>query len=178
MGLLITLDLGDLGHRLPPGPFFGIRAINFRTIRALVAVHQAVAEIAIMGDSEGLTTQLFFIGSQIVPQALGVGAVKHGIRHDGGRLLRSVPHDDDTVQVVTCRCRGPFESRHSGKSSGLVVVLGLVHEFNPDTACSLVGLHGIFSRNTAGSDIVEGFHAAFRAGIEPLVYPPAPLTRQ
>ena len=86
-----------------------------------------VRQVAVVRNREDLTAGLVLVGLQHVPQVLRVVAAHgpHGrIRLDLTCLVAAVAKDDDAVQIVATRVRGPFVTDESREPARFVMRFG------------------------------------------------------
>ena len=88
--------------------------------------HQAVAQIAVVGDGEHAAAGLLLVGAHPFPQLARdcrCRGRRHGKRLDLARLVAVVAEDDIAVQVVAAGVRGPLVADEGGEAARLVVLL-------------------------------------------------------
>ena len=118
----------------PANTRFSVCPVHLPTRAGLFGEHQAIAEIAIVRDSNGFPASLFLVGRQVRPEILRVIAVKQRERYGLAGLVGTIPKNNDTMEIVATRCRGPFKSDHCSKTTGFVVLIRDLYELPPDGA--------------------------------------------
>ena len=143
--LAVALDLGHLVDRLPPHPALGVVAVQGLTVGQGDGVeHEAVGEVAVVGDGQQAVARLLLVGRHPVPQVLGIGGVVVGEGQDpvGPGLVS--PEDHVAVQVVPAGAGRPLEADEGGEDAGLVVLLGVRRDPLPDRPRQgVVALQGV-----------------------------------
>jgi len=85
--------------------------------------HAAIAQVAIVRDSEYLTAGFFFAHCHPLPKVPGIVAPEGFLSYE--RLNQARPQcilaeDDIAVQIVSARIRRPLETDERGELSGLI----------------------------------------------------------
>ena len=112
MRLAVALHLRHLVDALPLGARLRVLARDRLAGEGVdLREHDPVREVAVVGDREDVAAGLVFIGLEDFPQILGVVAAERldrRVRLDLPRLVGAVAEDDDAVQIVAARVRGPL----------------------------------------------------------------------
>lgn len=90
-----------------------------------------------MWNSDRAATRCGFIVSQIVPQQFRVWGIKEGQRDCLAGFIRTVPEQDNPVQVVTLWCEGPFKPAECSKGAGNIVLIHGLYNVEPDIAIQI-----------------------------------------
>ena len=136
MGLAIALDLRRLVEPLPFGPLLSILAVDrLAGERIHHREHDAVREVAVVGEGEHVAAGLFLKCCHVFPQVARIVASReHREGHHLAGELRVVTEDDVAVEIVAAGVRGPFETDEGGEAAGFVRVLRSVDGFLPGRA--------------------------------------------
>ena len=129
MGFAVALDLRRLVERLPPGARLDVLPSDRLVVDVIdQGEHEAVREVAVVGDGEDVTAGLVLIGLKKLPEVLRVGTTLRCVGRRGNRLqspVRIVPVDDHPVQVLTGgNLGGPLVAYEGREVARIVVFLG------------------------------------------------------
>ena len=180
MGLTITLHLGDFVKRLPTRTLLRIAAINGLSLPERdVVEHQAIGEVAVVGNGQEFSTRAFLVTGHPAPQVLRVlGLVGAEGQYLIGKLL-AIAKDHVAVQVVTTGHRGPFIADKRGKQAGGVIRFCRGRDQVPGSfrSChAFIARHGINAAGLRCTPLIEGLAPLARP--QELVDSPAILCRQ
>jgi hypothetical protein len=135
VGLAVPLDLGGLVQRLPFGPRLGVSRVHLPTREGLFErEHDAVAEVAVVGDRQHPPPGLVLVQRHPIPQIDRIVAPlgrqrRIGRHHPGFGLVVAI--DDDAVEVVAAGGRRPLVADESGEVARIVGVLGRLDRLVP-----------------------------------------------
>src|SRR5690242_13196432 len=135
MCLPVTLDLRGFVERLPAGSVLGIFTVDsFAIERFDNRKHAAIAEIAVMRQSENLGARLLLAHRHPLPEVTRIGTSKRRLgseRLDKAGLYPIVAPDDVAMKIVSAGIRGPFIANESGEVTRIVGFFRGLDRFAP-----------------------------------------------
>ena len=183
MGLAITFDLGGFVERLPTGAVLCIFAVDsFAGEKLDNRKHAAVAQIAVMRQSEDLGAGFFLAHGHPLPEVAGIGTSERWLGGEGldqARLCAIVAPDDVAMKIVSPGIRGPFITDKGSEAARIVRLFRRLDRLAPSAAVGGRARRRETFRQLAfaetGNDIDGGLRSF--AGID-LVIPFAALRRR
>ena len=131
MRLAVAFDLRDFVERLPAHAILGVFAVDLLAGERLDdREHDAVAQIAVMGESEHVAAGFLFEGRHPFPQVARIVTAERflrGVRFDLAGPEPVLPEDDIAMKVVSAGVRSPLIADESGEAAW---VIRLVRGFN------------------------------------------------
>ena len=138
MGLAVTLDLRGLVERLPTGAVLGIFAVDpFAVERLDDRKHAAVAQIAVVRQSEDLGAGLFLAHRHPLPEVARIGAAERRLGGEGldqAGLRAIVAPDHVAMKIVAAGIRGPFITDERGEAARIVGLFRRLDRLAPGAA--------------------------------------------
>ena len=138
VGLAIPFDLGGFVKRLPLVAGRCVLEIDGFAGEGLDdREHDAVGEVAVMGDGQHLAAGLVLVCLHPVPQVARVVAalrLQRGVRLHHAGPLTVIAVNQNPVEIVAASVRCPLPADKGGELAGLVVLLGRIDGLVPGRA--------------------------------------------
>ena len=139
MRFAVTFHLSDFEQRFPTTAHLRVRTIQRFAVEHLLAIHQAVRQIAIVTNGHDLATGLRFIVRKRRPQVPGVNAVLRGERRSLCRLVSTILVDHHTMQIAAMDHRRPFVAYECRELARVIMLISRHRDIGPDLSPDIFG---------------------------------------